>query len=58
MRYSRTKGYIIEIVLLFTILLSFQTMDVQAQRFPKPEFESGHVQPDTQISWNILMCLF
>ena len=26
-----------------------QTFDVQAQRFPKPEFESGYIQAETQI---------
>ena len=35
-------------LLLMTILLTVQFLDVQAvQRFPKPEFESGYVQPET-----------
>jgi NosR/NirI family transcriptional regulator, nitrous oxide reductase regulator len=36
------------IVLLLTIVLFIQFLDVYAvQRFPKPEFESGYVQPET-----------
>lgn len=35
-------------LLLMTILLTIQFLDVQAvQRFPKPEFESGYIQPET-----------
>jgi len=49
MRYSRIKTYIIKIVFFITILMSLQAIDVQAQRFPKPEFDSGHIQPETQV---------
>ena len=34
---------------LLIVILSLQAIDVQAQRFPKPEFESGYIQEETQI---------
>ena len=42
-RYSNT------LLLLFVLIFSFQIFDAQAQRFPKPEFESGYIQAETQI---------
>ena len=36
-------------VFLMFALLSLQSLEIQAiNRFPKPEFESGHIQPPTQ----------
>ena len=40
---KKIPGYFI---LLFMILLSLGTLLQGQQRFPKPEFESGYVQPD------------
>jgi|FLOH01.1.fsa_nt_gi NosR/NirI family transcriptional regulator, nitrous oxide reductase regulator len=37
------------ILFLLIALISFQALEMQAQRFPKPEFESGHLQPQTQV---------
>lgn len=37
------------ITYITVIVITFQTFDLQAQRFPKPEFESGYVQAETQI---------
>lgn len=39
------KRILFILLLLFTL---FQGVDVYSQRFPKPEFENGHVQPPVQ----------
>ena len=36
-------------IFLLAVIMSLQIIDVQAQRFPKPEFESGFVQEEAQI---------
>jgi NosR/NirI family nitrous oxide reductase transcriptional regulator len=38
----------IYMVLALCVLFLFQIVDLEAQRFPKPEFESGHFQPTLQ----------
>mgnify|MGYP001180988828 FL=1 len=38
---------LLRVVLLLIVLLSYQSSFAEA-RFPKPEFESGHVPPETQ----------
>ncbi len=43
------KSLSTKILFLLIALISFQALDVLAQRFPKPEFESGHLQPQTQV---------
>ena len=36
------------LLFFFFVIISLQAYDVTAKnRFPKPEFESGHVQPET-----------
>ena len=37
------------ILVIFVFAFSMQIFDAQAQRFPKPEFESGYIQAETQI---------
>lgn len=37
------------ILTILIFILSILSIDAQAQRFPKPEFESGHVQETTQV---------
>lgn len=37
------------ILVLLIFILSFLTYEANAQRFPKPEFESGYIQDSTQI---------
>lgn len=44
------KILLLRILVLLSIVFSLQIADVQAQRFPKPEFESGFVQQETQIT--------
>ena len=36
------------LVLLFSLLFVFQSLSLEGQRFPKPEFENGHQQPMVQ----------
>jgi len=49
MKYSQMKILFQKAIFLLIVVLSLQAIDVQAQRFPKPEFESGYIQEDTQI---------
>ncbi len=37
------------VIFIFIIAISFISFDAEAQRFPKPEFESGYEQIETQI---------
>jgi ferredoxin len=48
--FNRIQILILRITLLLSIVFSLQIATVQAQRFPKPEFESGFVQEETQIA--------
>ncbi len=38
-----------KILFFIFVIISLQVYDAQAQRFPKPEFESGHTQPVLEI---------
>lgn len=46
MKYSQLFK---KIIFLVVALISSQAFDLLAQRFPKPQFESGHLQPETQV---------
>ena len=37
------------ILIAFVVLINLLAFDANAQRFPKPEFESGYIQAETQI---------
>jgi len=47
--HRNMKSVIKHIIWVIVIFISMQVQNVQAQRFPKPEFESGYVQAETQI---------
>ena len=47
--YSYMRTLIKHISFLLFFILLIQAFDVRAQRFPKPEFESGYVQESIQI---------
>jgi len=44
-----TAGRNLKILMVLVLGVLFQPFDLLAQRFPKPEFESGYIQAETQI---------
>ena len=49
MKKYHIKTISLKIIFLLLVIISLQSTNVNAQRFPKPEFESGHTQPILKI---------